>query len=182
MLLCHWGDEFVPLPSPKQIRYAQKLVESGADIIVGHHPHVYQGLQKIDGSAVFFSLGNFVTDMKQRYLRIGALASIEVTHNGLTNAQAIPVRIGLHHRTILSQRRSDHRFLKRVDRDLCIQERNDYARLYSFRLGRAYKRYRIDMMLDFIKNFGICPQAKVRVLQEFLGKLVDSRKEHLTNY
>lgn len=58
----HWGVEYEHRAHPTQRRLAQVLVESGADIVIGHHPHVTQGLEVIDGVPVFYSLGNFVFD------------------------------------------------------------------------------------------------------------------------
>ncbi len=58
----HWGIEYKDKPTEKQRENATKFVESGADSIIGHHPHVLQGLEYIDGKPVFYSLGNFVFD------------------------------------------------------------------------------------------------------------------------
>ncbi len=57
---CHWGTEYSPAHSKKQERMAQYAANSGADIVVGTHPHVVQGLQNLDGCAVLYSLGNLV--------------------------------------------------------------------------------------------------------------------------
>jgi hypothetical protein len=57
---CHWGEEYSPLHSQKQERMAQYAVNSGADIVVGTHPHVVQGVADLDGCAVIYSLGNLV--------------------------------------------------------------------------------------------------------------------------
>lgn len=57
---CHWGEEYSPLHNRKQERMAQYAANSGADIIVGTHPHVVQGVDNLDGCAVLYSLGNLV--------------------------------------------------------------------------------------------------------------------------
>jgi len=56
----HWGHELAQLPSPEQRQWARQLVAAGADLILGHHPHVLQPLERIDGVPVFYSLGNFL--------------------------------------------------------------------------------------------------------------------------
>jgi poly-gamma-glutamate capsule biosynthesis protein CapA/YwtB (metallophosphatase superfamily) len=60
LLLVHWGLEEYRYPSPAQRRLARALVAAGADVIVGHHPHVVQGIERIGSSVVMYSLGNFV--------------------------------------------------------------------------------------------------------------------------
>lgn len=58
----HWGDEYELNQSVAQRNFAQKLAKMGIDIIIGHHPHVVQGIEKIDDTLVFYSLGNFIFD------------------------------------------------------------------------------------------------------------------------
>lgn len=55
----HWGTENVFYPSPKQIDFAHKLVDAGATVILGHHPHVIQGIEQYKGGLIAYSLGNF---------------------------------------------------------------------------------------------------------------------------
>jgi poly-gamma-glutamate synthesis protein (capsule biosynthesis protein) len=59
----HWGDEFAEQPSASDVQNAKRIVEAGASLIVGHHPHVLRPLAKQGGAIVAFSLGNFASDM-----------------------------------------------------------------------------------------------------------------------
>lgn len=59
----HWGDEFVSMPSQTQSRQAKRLLSAGASIILGHHPHVLQPFEFVEGRGVAYSLGNFAGDM-----------------------------------------------------------------------------------------------------------------------
>lgn len=56
----HWGQERFRVPSPGQIEQGHMLVEAGASLILGHHPHVLQGLERYKGAVILYSLGNFV--------------------------------------------------------------------------------------------------------------------------
>ena len=56
----HWGTERAPEPDSWQVRLAHHVVEAGADLIVGHHPHVLQGIEEYQGKHIAYSLGNFV--------------------------------------------------------------------------------------------------------------------------
>jgi len=58
----HWGVEFNNYPSPEDIKLAHKIIDCGADIILGHHPHVIQKIEKYDNKIIAYSLGNFISD------------------------------------------------------------------------------------------------------------------------
>ncbi len=55
----HWGRETSPRPESWQLKYARKVIDMGADIIWGHHPHVLQPVQFYHGGAILYSTGNF---------------------------------------------------------------------------------------------------------------------------
>ena len=59
VLLLHWGLEEYRYPSPRQRELARRFVEAGANLILGHHPHVTQGVERMGTSVVAYSLGNF---------------------------------------------------------------------------------------------------------------------------
>ena len=60
IVILHWGVEFSSYPSPEDVGVAHALIESGADCIIGHHPHVVQGMEIYSGKPIFYSLGSFV--------------------------------------------------------------------------------------------------------------------------
>ncbi len=62
IVLLHWGLEEYSYPAPAQKLLARQLVDAGADAIIGHHPHVMQGLQRLNRAVVAYSLGNFLFD------------------------------------------------------------------------------------------------------------------------
>jgi len=83
VLAIHWGDEYVRTPNDMQKSLAQEFIKNGADIILGHHPHVLQQMELIkkkDGSSglVIYSLGNFLSGQKWDYKDIGGMAQILV--------------------------------------------------------------------------------------------------------
>lgn len=55
----HWGHEYLQYPSPKQIEIAHAFVDAGANFVIGHHPHVIQGIEKYKDALIIYSLGNF---------------------------------------------------------------------------------------------------------------------------
>lgn len=56
----HWGEERFLIPSPSQREQARRFAQAGASLVLGHHPHVLQGLERVQGVPVAYSLGNFV--------------------------------------------------------------------------------------------------------------------------
>jgi len=58
----HWGYEYSHKFNQSQQEVAYQLIEAGADAIIGHHPHVVQGMELYQGKPIFYSLGNFIFD------------------------------------------------------------------------------------------------------------------------
>lgn len=58
----HWGNEYLLKNSEQQQELAYKMIDNGADLIIGHHPHVVQNFEKYKDKMIFYSLGNFVFD------------------------------------------------------------------------------------------------------------------------
>ncbi|MBN2211061.1 MAG: CapA family protein [Sedimentisphaerales bacterium] len=61
IVVLHWGEERLTLPSPRQIKLARQLAQAGAGLIVGHHPHILQGMEVYEGTPICYSLGNFLS-------------------------------------------------------------------------------------------------------------------------
>jgi poly-gamma-glutamate synthesis protein (capsule biosynthesis protein) len=74
----HWGNELQDWPTDAQQQQARWLVEHGADLIVGHHPHVVQAPACVEGRPVFFSLGNHLFDQKYAETKDGLIADCSV--------------------------------------------------------------------------------------------------------
>jgi poly-gamma-glutamate synthesis protein (capsule biosynthesis protein) len=58
----HWGEEYENLANNEQRRLARLAIDSGADLVIGHHPHVIQDIEKYKDKFIFYSLGNFIFD------------------------------------------------------------------------------------------------------------------------
>lgn len=56
----HWGIEKAEFPEPWQVALGHAVIRAGADLVVGHHPHVLQGIERYKGGLIAYSLGNFV--------------------------------------------------------------------------------------------------------------------------
>ena len=79
----HWGWEYQKLASPRQRQLARLMIDSGADAVVGGHPHVTQDIEVYQGKPIFYSLGNFVFDgFSDRDTRTGWLLELTLKQVG----------------------------------------------------------------------------------------------------
>ena len=62
VVVAHAGEEFTPLPSPYTRERYRRYLEMGADIVIGHHPHVPMNYETVGDKIIFYSLGNFIFD------------------------------------------------------------------------------------------------------------------------
>lgn len=61
---CHVGTEFNPLPAPRLQEAFHRLIDAGASLVIGHHPHVPMGIEEYHGGLIAYSLGNFMFDFR----------------------------------------------------------------------------------------------------------------------
>ena len=89
----HWGVEKNRSPEPFQREWARKMIESGADGVIGSHPHVLQGFEYYQGKPIAYSLGNFLFP---NYIK-GNAAQTGILHLDITNGKIamsfVPFRI-----------------------------------------------------------------------------------------
>lgn len=94
VLSCHWGVSSSPEPADYQRVLARKAIEAGADLVMGHHPHVLQPIEIFRGKPIFYSLGNFAFDwekMRGRN-RDGLLLRCLIRDGRLERVSFVPLR------------------------------------------------------------------------------------------
>ncbi len=89
----HWGEEYKHYPAKRQENLARAAVDAGAGLVLGHHPHVLQGIEKYKGKYIFYSLGNFVFDQYREKQTQSMVFSCKIKNNKITDAFVTPVRI-----------------------------------------------------------------------------------------
>ncbi len=96
--ILHAGREFVPVPPPHLHKVCRSLVQAGAHLVVGHHPHVPQGVELYHGRPIAYSLGNFVmwTPGGSPFRRLGYLFRGYFRGKQLVSAEIIPYSIQAH--------------------------------------------------------------------------------------
>ncbi len=88
----HWGKEesFDVLPSQRELSH--KLLDSGVDIILGHHPHQFHGIEIYKGKPIVYSMGNFIFDQNDPENQESFILNMSYLENKLVSFSAIPVR------------------------------------------------------------------------------------------
>lgn len=97
IVLAHWGNEYETEPPLRIRELARTFAKAGADLIIGSHPHVIGAVEDIDGTRVYYSLGNFVFDQYwDPSVRCGlAVTASFVKTEGSTTIQYAETRVGM---------------------------------------------------------------------------------------
>lgn len=89
----HAGDEYASAPNSSQVDFAHKAIEAGAELVIGHHPHVVQTLEKYKGKYIFYSLGNFIFDQTEEEMKQGLALKVFFTKTGVSKIYLYPIVI-----------------------------------------------------------------------------------------
>jgi gamma-polyglutamate biosynthesis protein CapA len=90
----HHGIEYMPKPSKDQVTFAHAAIDAGADLVIGHHPHVIQGAESYRGRWIYYSLGNFVFDQYQREAtQHGEMVEVSFLGTKVLSTYVMPVKI-----------------------------------------------------------------------------------------
>lgn len=89
----HWGNEYTHEPTENQRQLAEKMASWGADVIIGHHPHVIQPVEYIENAdgrrtLVAYSLGNFISAQNRGPRMLGGMLNFEIVKNNTTGELA----------------------------------------------------------------------------------------------
>lgn len=87
----HWGIIYSQKIHPKAIEYAHEIIDAGADVILGHHPHVPQGIEIYKNKPIFYSFGNFIFKYNRPSWQDNFLAIIHIRKNQLKKIEILPI-------------------------------------------------------------------------------------------
>ncbi len=88
----HWGVEKAQYPNDDQITFARAVIDMGADAIVGHHPHVLQGIERHKHGVIAYSLGNLIFGGKNRPTHDTTVLELRFGGEDI-KCEVIPVRV-----------------------------------------------------------------------------------------
>ena len=91
----HWGTEYSMTPEETSRRLAHNLIDSGADLILGSHPHVIRPVESYHGHYIVHSMGNFLSGQVRQYTDLGIMVRITIVRSGsgvrATGVEVMPV-------------------------------------------------------------------------------------------
>ncbi|KKU10269.1 MAG: Capsule synthesis protein, CapA [Parcubacteria group bacterium GW2011_GWA1_45_7] len=118
----HAGIEYADKPNNSQINFAHAAVDAGADLVIGHHPHVVQTLGKYKGKYIFYSLGNFVFDQPQsEETKEGLAIKVYFAKNGINKISLLPVVMENLAQPRMANQNEAEKILQRLDFSLASQ-------------------------------------------------------------
>lgn len=85
----HWGVERKNLPTPYQVALGRALIDAGADIVWGNHPHVLQGAELYKGRLIMYSVGNLISNLPA----VTGVFQARIDENGKQQIAFIPARV-----------------------------------------------------------------------------------------
>lgn len=170
----HWGDEYTYFPHPELKLDAHKIIDMGANLIVGHHPHVLQGYEQYHGGLVMYSLSNFLFSpffekngimLKKwgRKSRESIILQCDISKNKKFNYKLIPV-IQKEDKPVVINPASKTRdeILRRIQFLSSEYQKSNYQIRY-IKLKEKENRFKyVRLILETIKTYGlICLFKKI---------------------
>jgi poly-gamma-glutamate synthesis protein (capsule biosynthesis protein) len=180
VVILHWGEEYVHSPSPEQVRIGRSLVDHGADIILGAHPHVLQGYEIYNRRLIVYSLGNFIFENFIDGTQWGMLAQIDVHLPGMEISMhpvpIIPDRKEFYPRLAGKSDRSQIMdLIGSINRKIQGVSTPDYAAGigdYRGLVRRCRRSANLQMKWYFLKNLPRYPlNVSTGILMQYLKKL-----------
>lgn len=103
VIVCpHWGVEYALKPTRGQVELAHQMVDAGADMIVGSHPHVVQPLENYHDHWIAYSLGNFVFDQYDPATHRGLMLRVTVQDKQITKVLPLAIKINSSYQATLA--------------------------------------------------------------------------------
>lgn len=160
IVVAHAGEEFSPLPSPETKNVFKQYVTMGADVVIGHHPHVVENYENFANGLIFYSLGNFIFDTDyqraQHGTDVGVIVKLTISADTI-KWQAIGIKINRDNQSILQCELPDI-FTEISDKQ--------YRRLWKYSArSLSIANRRIDLYFRSRKNI------RFKVLRAFLSEI-----------
>jgi poly-gamma-glutamate synthesis protein (capsule biosynthesis protein) len=120
----HWCYEREKYPLPSQRKLAHKIIDAGANLILGHHPHVLQGIEEYNGGVIVYSLGNFIfPDISYKQYKLiqkpenkeALIFSCGISKNGIEGFEIIPVKANNQFQPVMLESDEKGFMLEKID-------------------------------------------------------------------
>lgn len=174
----HWGDEYVDRPSLTQVQIAKGLIDAGAEVVVGHHPHVLQGFGTCGDGFVAYSLGNFIFDGFLAESRWSVILSMKFDGARVQQVDYLVIESDNEHRPrIVSGQRKmqlDTEIRRRCGLLQTADSTDDYQRKYDKLCSAQQIKARFKLYKHLCRNgFGVNPVYWPQVLLRPIQRRLD---------
>lgn len=175
----HWGRELMDRPTARQCRMASDMIDAGASVIAGHHPHVVQGVQCERGRLVAYSLGNFLFDQFLVDCCWSMVVTIELAGREVVKWDCLPIVKDRAHRPVFARDQERVRLQAEVQRrcELLtdIVDSPEEQQRYAAEFARADAASRRALWIRLFrtlpeKKLVFWPQLFLRPIQRRLGR------------
>lgn len=166
VVFVHAGHEFTTVPSPRIRSAYRAFIDAGADAVIGHHPHVIQGVERWGNGFIAYSLGNLVFDSPYvsayEETDIGFLLKLEISRHKVHNTEIFPYRLEKDFFVSLLQGEDKKNFKKKFNdlSDVLADEKafqSEWEKNVRFRWETAYR----SILNDFSHRFMTTPDLDV---------------------
>lgn len=175
----HWGDELIEYPGLQQRKLAEQFKQAGVDVIMGHHPHVFQGLDQVDSMLAAYSLGNFIFDGFATATGWSIILSVTVKADRTLSYEAIPIIRGVDFRPQLADGAKKAELLDEIEKrsQLCrmtIENEDVFLQQYNERIKTLCQNSRKALWKSLAKRFFsfkpiFWPQLLLRPIRRRMG-------------
>jgi poly-gamma-glutamate synthesis protein (capsule biosynthesis protein) len=156
----HAGLEFIDYPHPNHREICLKVAKQGASLIVGHHPHVIHGIERVNGCVIAYSLGNLVFDtrlMDYQTERSQEALILRCTFDkqNLLDFQVNPTVINDELQTELAVDDREKKILQRLEEISSAMNTDAYPGIYFEQASRIWPKINIAVNLKIIRQQGL---------------------------
>lgn len=174
VLLFHGGNEFIPYPPPSIRNNLKKLISVGVDFIIGHHPHVLSGYEKIgNDKLIWYSLGDFIFDSEIPNRKKSIILELKIdSKKKLTLISPIPIWINDKFQPQKAFGFLALDIVKNIEKHSKTFKKSNYEKIYIFLYTFYFVRFQLEKIHIIYKKHGI----------KCLFNFVQTRFKYLNHY
>lgn len=179
----HWGEEYEKIHNKRQESLAYRAIDNGADVIIGHHPHVTEDIEEYKGKTIVYSLGNFIFD---QYFSTDTMkgmlfmATFEGTNLVKGEQKEIILNRSYQPKGIFEKEKDN----KIIEKNNCPKPNKQFIDMSLYNVGKTNPLLELDYLPDnlipldtSISNSGLC--LKENVKDAFVQMKTDAEKEKI---
>lgn len=148
----HWGQEFIHYPSPEQTVLARALVDKGVNLLLGHHPHVLQGIEEYNNGLICYSLGNYVFDLWPESTKKTILLKVLVAKDHTISYSKIPVYLNNHYQPTVATGHIKATINTELEKYSNAVRSENRGEAFTLEKKRIDKQFRNSQYTYFLKN------------------------------